>query len=220
MDDAVGWLVALSFVYFTYRYLFGSSSSGSSNGTSRRRYVVPPASIDTVANMFPNIPRASIRYELERTRNNVEATVERCLSQGRLPEPPASFFADLSSENGPTTPQRPNSNATRASPPTTPSSPVSTSATPSPSLIQRLRLQDRINSPDSPSGASDEGKGKGRAVDEDDAASLEKIKIAPPVWETSAQAREKSLKERKERMVLEARRKLLAKDQAKKANAA
>ncbi|SGY20864.1 BQ5605_C016g08158 [Microbotryum silenes-dioicae] len=212
MDDAVGWLVALSFVYFTYRYFFG------------QRYVVPPASIDTVANMFPNIPRASIRYELERTRNNVEATVERCLSQGRLPEPPASFFADLSSENPPTTPQRPTPPASRAPAPTTPSTQASTSATPSPSLIQRLRLQDKIEPPTSSSAMSDQGKGKGKAVEEDDATflggSAEKVKIAPPVWETSAQAREKSLKERKERMVLEARRKLLAKDQAKKASAA
>ena len=35
--------------------------------------------------MFPHIPLTAVRYELERT-GNVEATVERCLRDGRLPD--------------------------------------------------------------------------------------------------------------------------------------
>ena len=159
--------------------------------------------------MFPHIPLPAVRFELERT-GSVETTVERILRDGRLPEvrvviqsagpfaglgaasecvllihrvcgtlqPPAGFFVDPSAP-APPAPVAP----TPAAAPTKPTTPAS--------LITRLGLQSRAAaaSPDAPVVDNTEGKGKGKVG-----------------WETNPEARERNLKERKERMVLEARR--------------
>ncbi|KAK4048306.1 hypothetical protein OIV83_004827 [Microbotryomycetes sp. JL201] len=92
------------------------------------------------------------------------------------------------------------------------------------SLIKRLGLQDRIDQEFTPVPRAIDVKGKGKAVDEigedDESSSTSKVQTTTTNktgWQTSAQAREQSLKERKAKMVLEARRKLLEKEQRTKA---
>ncbi|KAM0752443.1 hypothetical protein T439DRAFT_324531 [Meredithblackwellia eburnea MCA 4105] len=200
MDDAVGWIVALSISFVAFRYLFGGGGDGASGATPRRRRQVPQAQIDQVTSMFPHVSVASVRYELERT-GDVQGAVDRILRDGALPEPPAGFFVDPSATPAPPPVQ--------AAPPAThtPAPSSSSSATPATpaSLIQRLGLQHRAVDESGSGSASvpstpDKGKGK-----------------VGSGWEATPEARERNLRERKEKMVLEARRKLLEKERAKAA---
>ncbi|KAJ4291754.1 hypothetical protein N0V90_009649 [Kalmusia sp. IMI 367209] len=52
---------------------------------------VTPAQIDQVAQMFPQLDRRTIAWDLNRNRGNVAATTERVLSGRALETPPASF---------------------------------------------------------------------------------------------------------------------------------
>ncbi|GAA5996595.1 CUE domain-containing protein [Rhodotorula paludigena] len=191
MDEALGWAVAAGVCYAGYKLIFGSSSS-------RRRRDVPQASIDQVLSVFPNVSQAAARWELERNGGSVERAVERALREGGLPEPPASYF-----------PPSPDALVVRPGTPTqaAPAAAGSSASAqakrgPPPSLIARLGLQDKVAS-------DDKGKAK-----EAEAASA-------TGWSTSASEREKNLRARKEKLVLEARRKLLEKQaRAKEASAA
>ncbi|KAM0791155.1 hypothetical protein ACM66B_005640 [Microbotryomycetes sp. NB124-2] len=225
-DDAVGWIVALGFCYFAYRIIFGTSSSTSASttttsvGGNNRRSNVAQSSIDQVTNMFPGIPSRNVRYALEQSRGNVQSVVERVLRDGSLPEPPASFFPELSPASRPTRPATPLGSG-GATPATAGSSNPSTRPATPLSLITRLGLQDQIkndNDDDSPKSSSIDVKGKGRAQGESTlqdnatAGAGEAAGAKVSGWQTSAQAREQSLRERKAKMVLEARRKLLEKE--------
>ncbi|KAI5477750.1 40S ribosomal protein s1 [Pseudohyphozyma bogoriensis] len=174
--------------------LHGDSIAEDSGAKIAKEFVVrrrvPQEQVDTVSSMFPGIPTRSIRYELE--RSGMERTVERCLRDGALPEAPQGFFSD----DVPPAPPVPATPATNPIP--SASTSTSAPATP-PSLITRLNLSARASA--QKSGAEEDG-GEGRKGG----------------WEASPEKREKSLRERKERMVLEARRKMLekkAKDQEK-----
>lgn len=62
--------------------------NGSASGPQRtRRRPVNQTMIEVVQSLAPNLTVEQIRYDLERT-GNVEATVERYLSEGSLPFPP------------------------------------------------------------------------------------------------------------------------------------
>ncbi|GAA5820335.1 hypothetical protein JCM11251_005580 [Rhodosporidiobolus azoricus] len=188
-EELVGWAIAAGVVYGAYKLIFGSSSS---------RRAISQDSIDQITNVFPHVSQHAARWELERNGGSVERAVERALREGGLPEPPASYFPPPPSgpitQNAPATPARP----TTPQPPTTPSASSSTSiAGPPPSLIKRMGLQSRT--------AADE-KGKGKE-------SEGQLKAG---WSPSAAEREKNLRARKERLVLDARRKLMEKERARK----
>ncbi|KWU47197.1 hypothetical protein RHOSPDRAFT_31340 [Rhodotorula sp. JG-1b] len=156
--------------------------------------------------MFPNVSQHAARWELERNGGNVERAVERALREGRLPEPPASYFppsADTSPAANPfpTTPAR----ATTAAAPTTPANAASSGNNRGgapPSLIARMGLQEQV--------AADV-KGKGKAAEEGSASASG--------WSPRAEERERNLRARKEKLVLEARRKLLEKEARRRAEA-
>ncbi|GAA5960853.1 hypothetical protein JCM8115_000175 [Rhodotorula mucilaginosa] len=198
MDEALGWGIAAGVCYFAYKLVFGSST---------RRRQVSQASIDQITTMFPNVSQNAARWELERNGGNVERAVERALREGGLPEPPASYFppsADTSPAANPfpTTPAR----ATTAAAPTTPvnaaSSANNSRGSAPPSLIARMGLQAQV--------AADV-KGKGKAAEEGSASASG--------WSPKAEERERNLRARKERLVLEARRKLLEKEAWRRAEA-
>lgn len=94
-------------------------------------------------------------------------------------QPPLGLFTDQPATQR--VPTQPTTAALQAS---------GASAAAAQTLISRYNLQARL--------AETEGKGKGKAREEDDAPTSG--------WATSAAEREKNLKERKARMVLEARK--------------
>ncbi|KPV74751.1 uncharacterized protein RHOBADRAFT_65076, partial [Rhodotorula graminis WP1] len=195
-DEAIGWAVAAGVCYAAYKLVFGSSSS------SRRREV-SQASIDQVLAVFPLVSQGAARWELERNGGSVERAVERALREGGLPEPPASYFPPPADGSVPAV-------ARPATPtPVTPTRGSSTSAHvaqgPPPSLIKRMGLQAKVAADDHDQG---KGKGKGKEVDG------EPLKAGG--WSPDASQREQNLRARKEKLVLEARRKLLEKQQRKK----
>ncbi|GAA5910397.1 hypothetical protein JCM8208_004465 [Rhodotorula glutinis] len=192
MDEAIGWAVAAGVCYAAYKLVFGSSSS------SRRREV-SQASIDQVLAVFPLVSQGAARWELERNGGSVERAVERALREGGLPEPPASYFPPPADGSVPAV-------ARPATP--TPVTPVRGSSTsthvaqgPPPSLIKRMGLQAKV-------AADAHDKGKGREGEGETAKA--------GGWSPDASQREQNLRARKEKLVLEARRKLLEKQQRKK----
>ncbi|GAA6064039.1 hypothetical protein JCM10212_001465 [Sporobolomyces blumeae] len=227
MEEALGWIVAAGFCYAAYRIVFGSSSSSLS---ARRQ--VPQAAIDQVRTLFPHVSARSARWELERNGGSVERAVERALREGGLPEPPASYFPpdpqDFPQGSGSTTPRpgtpqphagggAPAGMAGRAAGATTGSSSGLPARVPPPSLIKRLGLQSQLAQDDeagslTPSAA--DVKGKGKAVEGESAERGGTGQAGG--WAASREEREERLRKRKEKLVLEARRKLLEKERKSK----
>ncbi|MDI1488723.1 MAG: hypothetical protein OHK93_007999 [Ramalina farinacea] len=81
-------LGALAVKYF----LFPSPTSASaSNPTTTTRGQANPADVEQIANMFPQIPRRDIMWDLQRTGGSVAGTTERILGRGGLDTPPPTF---------------------------------------------------------------------------------------------------------------------------------
>ncbi|KAF2475890.1 uncharacterized protein BDR25DRAFT_253517 [Lindgomyces ingoldianus] len=59
--------------------------------SQNRSVRVTPAQIDQIAQMFPQLGRREIAWDLQRNGGNVAATTERVLSGRALEAPPASF---------------------------------------------------------------------------------------------------------------------------------
>ncbi|GAA5983596.1 hypothetical protein JCM5350_004879 [Sporobolomyces pararoseus] len=208
MEELLGWAVAAGVCYTAYKIVFGSRGSGSTSrgggaGSSR----VDQAKIDRVRDMFPHLSTRSIRWELERNGASVERAVERALREGGLPEPPASYFPPdpldfdrQPSSTGTQTPPVQPRTGTAATNATTTGGGAGTSATklPPPSLIKRLGLNNKLG------GETVDVKGKGKEIQGSEG------------WANSREEREERLRKRKENLVLEARRKLLEKEQKKK----
>ena len=99
MNDSLGALLAIVVLWSILRFAFGGGNNTSnSNGGHRapaldnaRARQVPQHMVDSVKTLFPHIPDASIRYDLQRS-GSVEETCERILNEGGLPSPPAGFF--------------------------------------------------------------------------------------------------------------------------------
>ncbi|GAA5952478.1 hypothetical protein JCM3765_001982 [Sporobolomyces pararoseus] len=211
MEELLGWAVAAGICYTAYSLVFGSRGSGStSRGGGSASSRVDQAKIDRVRDMFPHLSTRSIRWELERNGASVERAVERALREGGLPEPPASYFPPdpldfdrQPSSTGTQTPpvqQRTGAAANNATAAGGAGSSSGTSATklPPPSLIKRLGLNNKLG------GETVDIKGKGKEVPGSEG------------WANSREEREDRLRKRKENLVLEARRKLLEKEQKKK----
>ncbi|KAF5366220.1 hypothetical protein D9758_005706 [Tetrapyrgos nigripes] len=134
--------------------------------------------LDTISNMFPDIPVDNIRYDLLRT-GSVELTTNKILERGFLDPPPPSYFTLY--------PRTPASNST------TPANGASASSAVQPktkeTLISRYHLEERLVQ----SEKIEESEVGGKAA-----------------WEDTPEKREASLKERKTKMILAARQRMLA----------
>ncbi|EXJ80999.1 hypothetical protein A1O3_07287 [Capronia epimyces CBS 606.96] len=122
--------------YFIYRYFLSgprSRTDGSQTSSSRNTGLrFTPAQVDQIAQMFPQLNRRDIMWDLHRNRGSVQATTERVLMGRGLDPAPPSF-------------QPPVSFLTTSSEPTSP--PSTTSAKPvTPDLITRYNLQSKVNS--------------------------------------------------------------------------
>ncbi|EPS37426.1 hypothetical protein H072_8856 [Dactylellina haptotyla CBS 200.50] len=100
-EDAVGSIGIPQLIFcaiviaLVYRFVISSDQAhpiaGSANGERRPRAnnaVVSADAIEAIQTMFPQVSIAAIRLDLERNGGSVEATTEKILSEGTLPEPP------------------------------------------------------------------------------------------------------------------------------------
>ncbi|KAI0746337.1 hypothetical protein C8Q80DRAFT_1105147 [Daedaleopsis nitida] len=155
---------------------------------------VTPEMVETIHNMFPDIPSDNIRFDLLRT-GSVQQTSNKILERGFLPPvPPAAYYDIYPRAVDSTSPAQPAgarpSNAT-AGP---------SKAKKSENLLTRYHLEGRAetSATATATGAAPEVAG-GKAA-----------------WEDTAEKREASLRERKAQMILAARQRMLA-QQAKEA---
>ncbi|KAG9231734.1 hypothetical protein BJ875DRAFT_468654 [Amylocarpus encephaloides] len=136
--------------------------------------------VERVQQLFPQVPRRSIMWDLQRNEGNIAATTERVLSGRGLEVPPQSFQPLP---------------APRSSSSTTSSSSIPVQAKPlTTDLITRYNLKDKIAA--QASGA--------------DAVVVEEKK-AGQAWSQNKGERQALLQNRREEMILAARRKMEAK---------
>lgn len=214
MNDSLGALLAIVVLWSILRFAFGggNSNNNSSGGNqapalnAARSRQVPQHMVDSVKTLFPHIPDASIRYDLQRS-GSVEATCERILNEGGLPSPPAGFFgtAEPSTPSHAATLRAQNANRTTPNGAASSSSTGLSTPSKSPNLISRFGLQSRLGSDDLPSTPQSHTSTSSRG--------------SPSSWATTPEERAKLLKDRKEQMILEARKKMLERNQAKQADA-
>ncbi|KAI3331527.1 hypothetical protein HD806DRAFT_529312 [Xylariaceae sp. AK1471] len=175
------------------RYLFfPSSASGSSGGqrgrdaaaTSRAR----EAAVERIQQMFPQLDRRTILWELQRNGGNMTTTTDRILA-GRIETPPQTFQP--------------------LPPPSTSASPSSTSQAAAkapfrhtePDLITRYKLQSKLSSPNNGSESESTASGNNKTK----------------AWSSNREERQAALQRRRDEMILAARRKMEAKLAAEKA---
>ncbi|GAM90241.1 hypothetical protein ANO11243_082830 [Dothideomycetidae sp. 11243] len=176
-------ILAVLVVGFLVVRWFFSSSSGQSPGSRASGRQINPAHVEQIHQMFPQLDRRAIMWDLRRNGDSVEATTERALSGRALPQPPPSFQPEL-----PAAPAMASASASRQA----------EAKTPLPDLITRYNLGSRVN-------ASEEA---GRSQVETESSTSTK----QSGWSQSKTERSELMRRRKEEMVLAARRKLEAKD--------
>ncbi|PWY98535.1 hypothetical protein BCV70DRAFT_201852 [Testicularia cyperi] len=206
MNDSLGAIIAIVVLWAILRFAFGGGSQSSSGSgmtaptlNNARGRQVPQHMVDSVRTLFPHISEASIRYDLQRS-GSAEATCERILNEGGLPNPPAGFFGSVEPRSpAPTsTSTSIGSGNTHASPQTPNASASSKTASKSPNLISRYGLQSRLATPEK----------------NHDASSSSAPGSSPNGWAQTPEERAKILRDRKEKMILEARQKLLEKQRS------
>ncbi|KIK61111.1 hypothetical protein GYMLUDRAFT_43209 [Collybiopsis luxurians FD-317 M1] len=193
MGEVVNVIVAFAVIVLIFRW--ATSSNGNANGNNGgpspadtlgfRPKNVTQDMVDTVGNMFPDLPRDNIRYDLLRT-GSVETTTNKILERGFLEAPPASYYTLYPRTVGPAHQNQPHNAAGS-------SGSSSSAVKPKDTLISRYNLESRAELQSSEEGAITEEEVGGKAK-----------------WEDTPEKREASLRERKERMILAARQRMLA----------
>ncbi|KAJ9122088.1 hypothetical protein QFC24_004315 [Naganishia onofrii] len=188
MEELPGIIIAIIVIFFIARYFSGSKQktgpiSIGSDGTPTSGPLrgVSTAMIETVHATFPHVSLDAIVYSLSKTKS-VQVTSETILEQGFLPEPPTTF------------PKHPYIE-THAPPPAT----SATAASAPSSQIKHQSLIERYNLT---AAARAQEKGKARAADE---SITDNAKDSNKAWNADKSAREKTLQDRKAKMILEAR---------------
>ncbi|KAI0777403.1 hypothetical protein BD413DRAFT_516334 [Trametes elegans] len=189
MGEVVNVLVAVAVVVLVVRWATsgGKDSSGAPSPSAVlgfRPKNVTTEMVDTVHSMFPDIPSDNIRYDLLRT-GNVQLTSNKILERGFLPAPPPAYYTVYPRAAEPSAPAQPAATTNQQN-----AAASSSQSKKSENLLTRYHLEGRATG--TSVGAAPEEVG-GKAV-----------------WEDSAEKREASLRERKARMILAARERLLA----------
>ncbi|OSC98844.1 hypothetical protein PYCCODRAFT_1438832 [Trametes coccinea BRFM310] len=187
MGEIVNVIVAVAVVILVVRW--ATSGSKAESGAPSPSAVlgfrpknVTPEMVETVHNMFPDIPSDNIRYDLLRT-GSVEVTSNKIIERGFLPAPPPAYYTVYPRTTEPPAhvTSNPTSNAAAG--------PSKTKKTEN--LLTRYNL---------------EALATGTSI----GAAPEEVGGKPTVWEDSPEKREANLRERKARMILAARERLLA----------
>lgn len=155
------------------------------------------AAVERIQQMFPQVERRAILWDLQRTGGNIAATTERILA-GRMELPPISFQ--------PPPPPGTSSNNSNGRP-SQAAKPADVPA--QPDLITRYNLKDKISAPvqeqkEEPAPKESSASSKG---------------ATGKAWSTNKDERQSLLQKRRDQMILEARRKMEAKIAAEKAAA-
>ncbi|KAF9259257.1 hypothetical protein L218DRAFT_908558 [Marasmius fiardii PR-910] len=179
MAEIINVIVAFAVIIFIFRWATSGSETDrtAADALGFRPKNVSQDMLDTISNMFPDIPVDNIRYDLLRT-GSVELTTNRILERGFLDAPPASYYQLYPRES------------TRPRPPASTNNSASVNPKPKENLIERFHLQNRLHANAEPIPDSEVG---GRSV-----------------WEDTPEKREASLRERKAKMILAARQRMLA----------
>ncbi|KAL9709540.1 gamma tubulin complex Spc97/GCP2 subunit Alp4 [Leucoagaricus gongylophorus] len=195
MGEVVNVLVAFAVIIFLFRWV---TSGNTSNDPSRPRSPaevlgfrpknVTQDMIATISHMFPDIPTDNIRFDLLRS-GSVEMTTNKILERGYLDAPPAAYYTLYPRANT-IVPSIPEGNTQRSA---TYRHSGEKQYEKKGTLISKFNLERRI------ADGTEE-------INEDDIG-------GKAVWEDTAEKREASLRERKEKMVLAARQRLLAQQQ-------
>ncbi|KAJ7472288.1 hypothetical protein B0H11DRAFT_1349393 [Mycena galericulata] len=137
MGEVINVVVAFAVIVFIFRWLTTSNDSPSERSAADtlgfRPKPVSQDMIDTIHNMFPDIPPDNIRYDLLRT-GSVELSSNKILERGFLDPPPPAYFTLY-----------PRENVEPAARPAQAGGATSTAVkAPNQSLIDRYNLQDRV----------------------------------------------------------------------------
>ncbi|RKF55308.1 CUE domain-containing protein 4, mitochondrial [Erysiphe neolycopersici] len=173
----------------TIRYFFFSSglSSSTSRGTNNAIDLrAREADVERVQQMFPQVSRRSIMWDLQRNGGNVAATIERVLTGRGLEDPPQSFQPSLPVSSSQSTTE------SSSHPITSPSHP---------DLITRYDLRAKIIDQKPNTNES------GNPVEQGPEAKRKESQA----WSTNKSERQALLQRRREEMILAARRKMEAK---------
>ncbi|OAL72898.1 nuclear condensin complex subunit smc2 [Trichophyton violaceum] len=181
--------------FFVFRWFF-SSRSGSQDGSNapggrNRAQAVDPVQLDHLAQMFPQLTRRELMWDLQRNGGSVAATTERILTGRGLETPPPTFQPQIPAASTPTVEST--STATEQV-----AKQVSTN------LIARYNLQSKIDN------ESTEGSGTGTV------SSDSTILRQGSAWSRDKDERQRLMQKRRDEMILTARRKMLEKDKAAK----
>ncbi|KAF9465882.1 hypothetical protein BDZ94DRAFT_1252471 [Collybia nuda] len=133
MGEVVNVLVAFAVIVFIFRWATSSNDTTERSAADTLGFRPKPVTqdmINTISNMFPDIPVDNVRYDLLRT-GSVEMTTNKILERGFLDAPPPAYYALFPRETNPT--------PARAQP-----SAVTTKSIPKESLISRYHLEERI----------------------------------------------------------------------------
>ncbi|PGH31247.1 hypothetical protein GX50_05984 [[Emmonsia] crescens] len=203
------------FSFFVIRWFFGRNGAVSSNDAAQRHgggRRIDPAHVEQLAQMFPQLDRRDIMWDLQRNGGSMAATTERVLSGRGLDtrllrsevegldnyrrnnmadmldflsfrQPPPSFQPQLPAPSAP---------ATQAS-----STSRSTFKPQAQDLISRYNLSDRVKS-ESPQTVTSTSSGT--------------IIHQESAWSQNRTERQRLLQKRRDEMILAARRKLQEKD--------
>jgi coupling of ubiquitin conjugation to ER degradation protein 1 len=66
--------------FFVIRWFLSRDSGNGANGSSRSRGRVDPAQVEQIAQMFPQLNRRDVMWDLQRNGGSVAATTERILT--------------------------------------------------------------------------------------------------------------------------------------------
>lgn len=99
-EDLFSVLAAIGIIALVYRWFTtsptspstGPNSASSLTSLQRRAMNLPRSQIDRLLSMFPQLTENEVRYALVSTRGGVEAVAERVLIRGGLEPPPPNFF--------------------------------------------------------------------------------------------------------------------------------
>lgn len=140
MGEVINVVVAFAVIVFIFRWLTTSNDSPSDRSAADtlgfRPKPVSQDMIDTISNMFPDIPPDNIRYDLLRT-GSVELSSNKILERGFLDPPPPAYFTLYPRET----------NAEPAARHAQGGGSTSTGVKPKQSLIDRYNLQARVTQP-------------------------------------------------------------------------
>ncbi|KAI4179919.1 MAG: hypothetical protein LQ346_007086 [Caloplaca aetnensis] len=134
--------LVLVILILSIRYFFFGGPGTSTHTAARDRNTANPEHIEQIAQMFPQLSRRDIQWDLQRNGGSVQATTERVLSGRGLERPPPSFQ--------PLPPPASSSS-------NTPSSPAPHKSS-HPDLLTRYKLHHRLSQPDVTRSGEEEGE--------------------------------------------------------------